>query len=100
MSFNDIPATKYWESNGEIVSIPDIERSTITAKFGTIMAPVLHDELIRNSLLASRCGLTLNTLFIDFSGRKLFFQGDAMKNQLLPNGLHTYTIPINKGVAL
>ncbi|KQS92086.1 TIR domain-containing protein [Chryseobacterium sp. Leaf394] len=98
VSFNDISSTKYWESNGKIVSVPDIESSIMTTQFLSIMVPNLFDENASTSLRKSRAGLSISSLFIEYSGRRLHFRGKDMKNVRDDQGLRMYETLVLKGV--
>jgi len=94
----DVPSTEYWQSNGEIVSVPDIEKATIAAKFLSTMVPSLSDKKTGAAVLRSRRGLSISSLFIEYSGRKLHFRGYDMKKGVDDSGLLVYRAPVLTGI--
>ena len=92
-----VPPTKDWQSNGEIVSVPDIEKSTVTVKFKSRKYPPRADNKTRNAIMKSRSELLIRELAIKYSGRNLLFPDNKMKIQTDTNGLRIYTTPFISG---
>lgn len=94
LHFSDTPIEKWWESNGNVVSVPDLEKSTLTISFLSVMVPRLDDDQVAAALLKSRAGLRLSSLFLTYSGRKIQLRGSEMRETTDPKGLRQYTIPL------
>jgi hypothetical protein len=93
VSFNDNPDPKYWISNGEIVSVPDLLKSVLTLSFLNITVP-RNDKA---QILSYRAGLILSSITLYCSGRGILFRGEEMKDRVNSKGLHSYTIHVKDG---
>ena len=93
--FSDVPVQKYWESNGKIISVPDLERSLLIVSFRTVMMPRNGGEESHELLRKSRAELRLASLFLDYSGRRIHILGTEMTEALNEHGLRQYSIRLD-----
>jgi hypothetical protein len=91
VKFTDIAAQQSWRSNGEILSIPDLERSVIKIEIESIVYNKGDNDASMAAIKASRGGLKLNTLFFDVSGRSYMIRASDLKNTVNAEGLRVYT---------
>lgn len=100
IDFTDVPATRMWETaNGNIVSVPDLEGSYLSAGF--LNRPVFGAASPAakgspNAVAASRAQLALVSLCVDYSGRKACFRGPEMKKSTDKEGLLIYSAPVSQ----
>jgi hypothetical protein len=100
MSFSSTPEPFNMQLTPKIVSVPDLERSTLQATFKSVMVPNTTDEKLINETLKARAGLRLKTLFIDYSGRKIMIRDSNMHESVNERGLRVYTVLVSKGEKL
>ena len=94
VAFNDTPASKHWESTGRIVSVIDLERSTLEMSFLSIQVPDLNNAETIGRMRKDRGGLKLSTAFLRYSGKELMIRSTDAKEAPNADGLQTYTASV------
>lgn len=95
VNFTDTPLQKWWKSNGNVVSVPDLENSTLTVSFRSTMVPRQGNDKTVEEVRKNRGGLRLSTIFLNYSGRKIMIRGKDMKEEVGDGGLRRYSIALN-----
>jgi hypothetical protein len=95
INFTDSPAPKYWKSSQRIVSVPDLEKATLTASILSTTVPDTGNNQTAEHLRMNRSGLRISTLLIRYSGREMILRRSAMKEDTDERGLHRYTVRLD-----
>lgn len=88
---------RYWRTNGEIISMPDLKGSQMFVFTDSITVPSLQAD--NSDLVALRGGIKMRTLIIDIAGRqKFWFRTNNLHEYKTPRGLSYYVFSLSKGI--
>jgi hypothetical protein len=88
--YSEFPVVRLWDTNGRIVSVPDLVRSQLII---TPQALLFDDGTGRLRLPAfepTRADLRLQALLIKVSGREFWLHGPSLIRQVSPSGVTYY----------
>jgi hypothetical protein len=91
VTFTDTATQRWWDATGQVVSIPDLEKSTIRIATKSTMYKSLSDSTAMAGVKASRAGLALNIFFLRVSGRDYTIRNDKLRAAVNAEGLREYT---------
>lgn len=88
---------RYWRTNGEIISMPDLKGSQMFVFTDSITVPSLDTD--NSDLLELRGGIKMHTLIIDVAGRQQFwFRTDKLHEYKTPRGLSYFVFSLSNGI--
>lgn len=91
LHFTDIAAKKNWRSNGEIAAFPDLQSAVITVEIASTSYASIRDRAGISGTQASRRKLTLSTIFLGASGRRVMIRSSAMRKMTGTNSMPAYS---------
>jgi hypothetical protein len=91
VEFTDVPIKRYWKFDKQIVSVPDLENSTLRVCFLSVMYPST-DTKAYAAVIKSRQRLALSTILLSYSGRQLMIHATDMAETTDDKGLHCYSV--------